>query len=405
MKKAARSFSQAKKSESGDINIGKLASYRTEDNIFKKLLIVNKGKSHGLILLLDRSSSMRDSTESATEQILIMAVFCRKVNIPFAAYTFVDNSNISSRHDFGMRTLTPFSTGPNEFVANRLSFREILNSSMQASEFNNAMSNQLLLAKSLRRDSLDARQLSIPDHEDMGSTPLNEAIIVLRDLLRQFKRRHRLDIVNAVIVHDGDSDRNYIFNGGGTQYTRDRGGNISAGVPESHRFDTQYDRVTIHDVKEKVSFDCPVNNRGLQTALLSWVQATTGCGVFGFYITGKSDDARHALQKMYVNKLGVPLGAVGRFDSDTSNKALLLAQLQHKLSEEKFLESYSEGYSRFYFIPGEKALAADNGELLNTASSGKWTPNRLLAAFKKVSKKRVVSRVLVSRFIELIATT
>jgi hypothetical protein len=34
----------------------------------------------------------------------------------------------------------------------------------------------------------------------------------------------------------------------------------------------------------------------------------------------------------------------------------------------------------------------------------KWTPGRLLTEFKKVNKKKKVSRVLVNRFIEMIAT-
>lgn len=399
MKKAARSFSHARHAESGDININKLANYRTEDNIFKKLLIVNKGKSHGLVLLLDRSSSMERSVESATEQILIMALFCRKVNIPFTAYTFVDNNGVSLKHDFGIRSnhLQPFSTNDAEIVMMDLAFREILNSHMQASEFNNAMTNQLLLAYQLANRT----HMEVPEQEQMGSTPLNEAVIVLRNLVRKFKLKHQLDIVNTIIVHDGDSDKNFAFHKGNKSALKTK--IHRCGVPEEQRFDTEHDRVTITDKKENLSITCPRDKRGLQTALLLWFQKTTGCGVFGFYVTGRLEMVKDALQKMYVNKLGVPLGYINRYDRNSENM-FLMNRLANELSEQKFLESYSVGYSRFYFVPGGGELAADNGEMVNTSKSGTWTPNRLLSAFKKASKKRIVSRVLVSRFIELIAT-
>ena len=58
MRKAAKSFSKSKISDTGDIDINKLSSYKFDDNIFRKVMIVPKGKSHGLVLLLDCSGSM-----------------------------------------------------------------------------------------------------------------------------------------------------------------------------------------------------------------------------------------------------------------------------------------------------------------------------------------------------------
>jgi hypothetical protein len=55
---------------------------------------VPKGKSHGMILLLDKSGSMANNLSSSYEQILILAMFCRKVNIPFAAYGFGNARNL-----------------------------------------------------------------------------------------------------------------------------------------------------------------------------------------------------------------------------------------------------------------------------------------------------------------------
>jgi hypothetical protein len=54
------------------------------------MTVLPKGKSHGLVLLLDKSGSMRDNMPGSIEQILILTAFCRKVNIPFVVYSFSD---------------------------------------------------------------------------------------------------------------------------------------------------------------------------------------------------------------------------------------------------------------------------------------------------------------------------
>jgi hypothetical protein len=394
MKKAARSYKLAKISDSGDININKLANYRLEDNIFKRLMIVNKGKSHGLVLILDKSGSMSPHIISAMEQILVLALFCRKVNIPFVAYSFCNSTGRAHVHDFpkrnGNNPLKQFSQKPGELVMADLDFREMLNSKMQAAEFNQAMMNHLMLADNLSRGSD-----GVPSYEHMGSTPLNDSLVVLRDVLRNFKMTHHLDIVNAVIVHDGDSDGNAFMYADAKDRWSPYGNRKS--------FDVCRNRVTIQDTKERLQIPVPKVSNGLTTALLNWIQMTTNCGVFGFYITGNTTrQIRTPLHKLYRNKQGVKLGAEMRYQSThATDEMLLVERLSKEVIEKKFLESFSEGYTRFFFIPGSSELKIERGVLEETGKT--WTPSRLLSAFKKVSKKKIVSRVLVNRFIELIA--
>ena len=54
------------------------------------MMRIPKGKSHGLVLLLDRSGSMSRNMAGSIEQILVLTMFCRKVNIPFVVYGFGD---------------------------------------------------------------------------------------------------------------------------------------------------------------------------------------------------------------------------------------------------------------------------------------------------------------------------
>lgn len=421
MKKAAKSYKNSRQSESGDIDITKLASYRTEDNIFKKLMIVHKGKSHGLVLLLDRSSSMEQSIIGATEQILILALFCRKVNIPFVAYSFMDNDHAANEYDFGptFMDLKPFSQNPEEFATKEVAFREMLNSTMQPFEFNQAVMNQLQLSDGLgnRRREYSVRgrgrrqfssyygynEANYPAHEAMGSTPLIEALVILRDVVRLFRAKHHLDIVNTILVHDGEANGSNAFHEEG-RVAHAIGHLRRASITDQQKFNTEDDRVTILDKKERLSFLCPQERGGLRIALQVWFQTTTGSGLFGFYVLGsKTSEIQEALGAMYVNELGIPLGTLNCSHGVTSETRLMHNALLKKLEDEKFLESHSKGYTRFYFIPGHANLRAESGELVNTGKSDKWTGRTLLTAFVKANKKRAVSRVLVSRFIDQIA--
>lgn len=394
MKKAARSYAKAKISDSGDINVNKLANYRLEDDIFKKMMVVHKGKSHGLVLILDKSGSMGPHIEGAMEQIIVMALFCRKVNIPFVAYSFTSCSSAQA-HDFKGVTkhLAPYSTEKNDLAMGHLNLREMFNSKMPANDFTQALMNHLMVANGL--SSNREFDTAIPSHESMGGTPLNESLVALRDVIRTFKKVHNLHIVNAIIVHDGDSDGNNAF------YEKDTNNNPYTTIKK--HFNHEYCRVTLVDKKENYHIPVPREQRGMTIALMQWLQMSADCGVFGFFITGGTvKSAKQGISYLYQNKEGIGIRHVTRYRPE-ENQMLLIDELGRKLIDQKFLESWTSGYTRFYFIPGESELKVQAQDIIIEPGKN-WTPSRLLSAFKKVNKKRHVSRVLVNKFIELMAT-
>lgn len=402
MKKAARSYAKAKISDSGDIDLNKLATYKMEDNMFRKMMTVHKGKSHGLVLLLDKSGSMHEHIVGAMEQIIVMAYFCRKVNIPFVAYTYT--SSHGHEVDFAGRPVdyhhAPFSIELNDLRMGDLTLREMFNSRMSANDFTMAIINHLTLAVGLANKFNSGVQT--PLHEGMGSTPLNEALVPVRDMIRTFKKQHRLDLVNLIIVHDGDSDGNQDIWG---EEMRNWSHN-QAGLPalrEKHNFNVQNSHVTLVDKKEHVSVKLPMDPRGVTVGLMRWIQLTTGCGIFGFYITDTSvKGARREVGKLYENEMGIKMRVGVRYSSESVDQTIALNSLCVKLLADKFLESFTEGYNRLYFIPGSSQLKVETAGM-SSVEGIKWTPSRLLTAFKKVNKRKQVSRVLVSKFIQMIA--
>ena len=71
-----------------------------------------------------------------------------------------------------------------------------------------------------------------------------------------------------------------------------------------------------------------------------------------------------------------------------------------KFKEEKFLISNTKGYNSFYLISGGSNLQTEEEEM---EIDGKVTSGKLKNAFMKMTKKKQVNRVLVSKFIQQMA--
>ena len=389
MRKAASKFAKAKVSESGDIDISRIYKYQVDDNIFRKITKVPKGKSHGLVMLFDRSGSMQYNMASTIEQMMVVASFCRKVNIPFVVYGFGNNDN-GWQIDHDNMGADGFTQKSNEMALSRVYLREYLNSSMNNSEFQRCMKNLALLTNAY--GSRSQRKVSVPASEGLSNTPMIEAMVAMQPLTIEFREKHKLDIVNMILLHDGDTDSiNYKHQGySQTQY-----------------FDTQRHNVIVQDKKNKFQVHAEYldYDSGLRSAVFKWYTETTGAKVVGFFITacGSTGHAmRSTIERRYVDEKG-------KFLWNTRHNSGAMEMMQaRELSEElgkqmrdsRFVESYNHGYGRFFIIPGGDDLAVENESL---QIEGQFTAAKLRNAFIKMNKKKQVSRVLVNRFIGLIA--
>jgi len=380
MKKSAKVFSKAKISETGDIDNNKIYKYLIEDNIFKKITKIPKGKSHGLILLLDRSGSMNNNMGSSIEQILVLTAFCRKVNIPFVVYGFGDCER--SRYEDFDKTYPEkcfeYKENQRMFDFGRLYLREYLNSNMKKSEFNRAFKNMLELSYSYKFNLY-----RIPATEGLSSTPLNQTMVAIAPLAKKFKKNNNLDIVNTVIVHDGDADP--------TRSTSV----LSEGINISHKSaNIRSCNVVIVDRENKIQLKVEhIENQrtdiheGMKNAIFEWYRQVTGSKIFGFFIVGsRANEIKKCLDRRYME---TP-------DDMNTLSYEKLHQLFLEIKENKFLESKNKGYNGFYFIPGGKKLEIEDDEIV---INGNVTSSKLVNAFRKMSKNKHTNRVLVTKFI------
>ena len=87
-KKRAYEATNTSFKKTGTIDISRLSSYLTSDDIFTSKSIVKSGKNHGVVLVIDWSSSMSDNVMAMAKQYLIVASFCKTVGIPFTVSLF-----------------------------------------------------------------------------------------------------------------------------------------------------------------------------------------------------------------------------------------------------------------------------------------------------------------------------
>lgn len=91
-KKKAFESSKTAFHNTGSLDISRIHSYRTSDDIFLKNSILKDGSSHGLICALDYSISMRDMIPKMAIQFLITSLFCKYSDIKFTFFTFTTGS-------------------------------------------------------------------------------------------------------------------------------------------------------------------------------------------------------------------------------------------------------------------------------------------------------------------------
>jgi hypothetical protein len=367
-------------------------------------MLTPKGKSHGLVLLLDRSGSMSGNMSGSIEQILVLSMFCRKVNIPFVVYGFGDevdahlidkgflDPETGERTNRKINRLPSFEVSENALSFSDVYLREYLNSSMSNSEFTQSVRNMIILQKSY--ESSSKGRIPRPKSETLSNTPLTQAIYATGYIMREFRKKNNLDITSMIVIHDGDSDSNRYFYKNSTSRHPYTGVETQSLMQKGFSVSSQ--NVVLRDSEQKYESKFANDNFYDESliAALDWFRQTTKSKVFGFFITSdRVSSLKSQLGYRYVDITGNPLVNEKHF-TDRRAKVDVLAK---KMKEEKFLISHNKGYDSFYLILGGDELKTENDEL---DIAGKVTTGKLVNAFMKMNKRKAINRVLVSKFIQ-----
>ena len=347
LRKNADQLKRAKTAKTGELDMNKIFSYQFNEDIFKKITNVPNGKSHGLVLYVDWSASMSSYMDHTIKQLLTLAMFCKKVMIPFEVYAFTTRYGYYNGND-----TVPVQYKNGDLRLHGFHLLNILSSKMSASEFTYAASS-LLFGIYSHHD--------YPDYA-LGSTPLNEAIITAMTIVPEFQKQYKLQVVNTVFLTDGE----------GHALSKVIDDKSDYGIINS--YDLIYrDPKTLAQMK-----DDNHNRISNSKPFLYLLKQRTGCNVIGFRIVALRD-VRQYLYYTYKNVDYTPA--------------------YNKFKKEKSMVVTAGGFDEFYLLKADKLDTDDEAELEVKSQ----TTRGLVSAFKKYSKGHIQNRVVLNRFVEMIA--
>jgi len=326
----------------GVLDVNKMHTYKWNEDLFLKCEEIAEGKNHGLVLFIDWSGSMSDIIEDTIKQMIQMVLFCKKVGIPFEVYSFSSNGTSRFQTENGeygeVQQLQGGTDWTNTFVLNNY-----LSSRMNSREMKQALAHMMYFSQSLTYNG--QYYWATPKHHDLGTTPLNEAIIAATQIVPKFQKANGLQIVNTMFLTDGDS----------------------SGGLYGH-----YTENWIRDEKTKKNYQASGrrNNNATTAALLEVLRDRTGANAVGIYLSNQKK-----LRHYY-----------------TVEQAA-----QYK--KDGFVATDKAGYTEYFVVKANQKV--ENDFMDNIDSDASFT--KIKNAFMKSSSNRVNSRVLLNRVIELIA--
>jgi hypothetical protein len=356
MRKNADQMKRASIAKTGELNMSKIYSYMFSEDVFKKATVVPAGKSHGLVMFIDWSGSMDEHLEGTVKQLINLCLFCKKVSIPFDVYAF--STEYGNAHE-----MMSLHKKEGDIVYDKIKLLNFLSSKMTASEFTYAGAALLKMSNRYHR----------PNDFTLGGTPLNEAIIAAMEIIPEFKKQYKLQIVNTVFLTDGE----------GHTTNRVWRGNVETGELHQSMGSTSRrsrDIFVIRDPKTKHQemvgggWGAEVTN-----GYLRLLKARTNCNIVGFYVL-TNRDFRNACY---------------RYAPKSVNHDLLRAEFR----KNKYAVFTNTGYDEYYML---KSDGMDTDEDIEFEVKSQTTRG-LVSAFSKYTGNRLNNRVVLNRFIGMIS--
>ncbi len=206
-KKAAWEYSRSTEAKKGSLNMNKLHQYQYSEDIFLTVDRLAQAKSHGIFMLLDFSGSMNGILSDVISQTITIALFCKKVNIPFEAYSFTSGHRSTNTLD-DIDSITDDHIGDNDIEnIQGLKLVQILSSSLNRVQFKESIKH--LFAVKLVRSYHRAggyTQSSTCALDSMGGTPLIQSLIACEPLINALRAKTGIQNMNVMILTDGIAD-------------------------------------------------------------------------------------------------------------------------------------------------------------------------------------------------------
>ena len=242
-KQAAHIDQRTQIGKSGRLDMNKLHSYKLTEDLFLKTEIQPNGKNHAFTIVIDWSGSMSGKCESTIRQASMLAMFCKKVNVPCEVYIFQSHG--------GCDEGSIFDGGD---VYGHVRLVKILDTASRNNLFNVDLKNAYVLGKTADDYSTGyIRDLC------MGGTPLGASLTIAKFTHQALMAKSKAEVGNIIFLTDGE----------GSDDLTNRGSEETIVVDSaSHR-----------------SYAAA----GGQAAICEWIRGETGSKVINFFMCGKRE--------------------------------------------------------------------------------------------------------------------
>lgn len=370
MRKNARQFARTTTARTGELDMGKLSQYKFNNDIFRKISVVQKGKSHGIIMYLDMSSSMTSVFGPTMEQTLILASFCKRIGIPFDVYGFSDDSTYLRTLLMGTKIHkgfngVKFQKMPKENYAinseGGFHLKHLISSTSTPSQYRASFEMLAVVSMNFKNKSFPYIRMDWSSNGfSLSGTPFVQTLMASRPMIENFKSKHQVDICNVIYLTDGEGCAAFTFNDVKNDFDKVTGKKIS------HKI-----YFVDQKTKQKVKLE---QFGGHQAKITQFVRQLTGCKHIGFYL---------AQDYAITSKLEQQVRASTSADAEV---------LKNSFKANEYFSCPSIGYDIYYYMRSRNANIEDTELTLGRD----MTNNKIAAAFTEAQESKKRNRALVS---------
>lgn len=365
MRKSASSLKRAKIAKLGQLDSRKLYAYKLKDDLFRQIMQVKDGKKHGMIFLLDWSGSMNEYIDETIEQVINLAMFCQRIQIPYQVFAFTDGYGERSNY------YSPTGVAVEDGIGNGGNFNlfEFFSSKMSTSEFNKMI------------DVLMSRPYAVPGY-GLNGTPLNDALLFMTDYIGKFIKNNSVEKMSFITLTDGE---------GGALYSSTK--RITNGTSWRGAYGSQR-RVNVksylRDPVTKKDYEFSDDAQHQTTVLHSVIKDRYDTNNIGFFIMSSS--TRQANTFIRYNMQTVC--------TDGNTTYAMMEKITSSLRKQKYcILNNVAGRDEYYLLNSKTKIEDSNLDSVNTSMSS----SQMSKVLGKVFNSRKTSRVVLNKFIGMVA--
>lgn len=373
MKKSAQLNKRAMVSKVGSLDMKKIYAYKLKDDLFKRVTSLPQGKNHGMILIVDWSGSMDGVLQDTLKQVINLAMFCNRIQIPYRVFAFTTDYMDKSKRDddthLRYREWIRVKANSDENILNsngRFNLLELFSNKMSSVEFN-----------SMSKRVLDYR-FRWNEGYSTGGTPLNEALVHVYNTLGTYIKNNAIEKTTVITLTDGEGGALTSLNNQRLEETR------------TEIIGAFYKRIKVkHFIRDSVTqktYELKRDACSQTDTILRMIKDRYNVSMIGFHIC--ENRRRNLSDALHCN--------LPSFQGDSF---AVIETWRKDFRVQGFASVKNTGRDELFIIPNS-STKIDEGDLKIDSDANAKVIAKNFSKFLNVKK---TSRVLLNRFVALVA--